>query len=226
MARASDCEADPDAARRANVELPARVGAWCAAHGARLVHVSTDLVFGAAGRPPAGGFHEEDPVAPTNLYGRTKADGERAVLDAHPAALVARLPLLYGDSFGRGLGASDSLLAAIERGDTPVLFTDEWRTPLEAGNAARALAELAASDASGLLHVAGPERVTRYELGCAVLASAGRSSDEIGAGTRAEAGMATTRAEDASLDTSRARALLATELLGVRAGLDRARARG
>jgi dTDP-4-dehydrorhamnose reductase len=230
MARASDCESAPESARRVNVELPQRVGRWCKSNGARLVHVSTDLVFGAHGPPVGDGFREDDAVAPAHLYGETKAEGESALLEAFPGALVVRLPLLYGDSFGRGLGASDSLLAAVEGGVRPMLFDDEWRTPLEVGNAAAALAELASMDSSGLLHVAGPERVTRMELGRAVLAAAGRSDEEIDtlvrAGTRAEAGLAATRAADASLDTTRARALLATELLGVRAGLTRARARG
>ncbi len=229
LARASDCDADPAAARRMNVELPARVGRWCARAGARLVHVSTDLVFGADGPPAAGGFREQDPVSPAHRYGRTKADGERALLESFPDALVVRLPLLFGDSGGRGLGASDSLLAALERGRQPTLFTDEWRTPLEVGCAARALVELAGGEVSGRLHVAGPERVSRSELGRAVLAARGRSRAEIAdlvrAGTRAEAGLAATRAADASLDSSRARSILATPLLGPRAGLDPARAR-
>ena len=63
LARVGACERDPELARRINTELPGRLAEWCAAHGARLVHVSTDLVFGAT-PPPAGGFREEDPPAP------------------------------------------------------------------------------------------------------------------------------------------------------------------
>ena len=82
---------------------------------------------------------------------------------------MARLPLLYGNSGGRGLGASDSLLEAIERGEKPRLFVDEWRTPLEVSNAAEALVELLEFDHGGVLHLAGPDRVTRHEFGLAVL---------------------------------------------------------
>jgi len=230
LARIDACERDPQAARRINAELPGRLAAWCAAHGARCVHVSTDLVFG--GRPPrAAGFREDDAPAPLSAYGASKEAGERAVLAAHPAALVVRLPLLYGDSGGRGLGASDSLLAALARGERPALFNDEWRTPLEVANAAAALLELAAGELAGLLHVAGPERCTRFELARAVLAAQdphgnGLEGAQIGAARRADLGLAEQRAEDVSLDSSRARAQLETELLGVRAGLDRARGRG
>jgi len=221
IASGAACEADPDLAQRINADAPAQVAAWCAGAGARMVHVGTDLVFGAKA-PPASGFDEDAPTGPIGVYGETKAAGERAVLAADPAALVVRLPLLYGDSRGRGLGASDGLLAALARGPF-TLFEDEWRTPLEAGAAAAALVELAEGDAGGILHVAGPERVSRAELGRAVLASAGSVARGLGApvyGTRASVG-ASERAADTSLDTRRARALLATALPGIREGIAR-----
>jgi dTDP-4-dehydrorhamnose reductase len=219
LSSAADCDRDPDLATETNAVLPGRVAAACARAGARLVHVSTDLVFGRV-PPRPGGFTEEDPVAPVSHYGRTKAEGEVAVLRAYPAALVVRLPLLYGDSGGRRLGASDSLLASVAAGKRPTLFEDEWRTPLFVGDAAVALVELSTQQVSGVLHVAGRDRVSRWELGCAVLESAGIDA-AARRGTRAELGMAATRAADASLDASRARGLLDTPLRGVRGMLDR-----
>ena len=217
LSRAADCDRDPDLATETNAVLPGRIAAACARSGARLVHVSTDLVFGRE-PPRAGGFTEQDPVSPAGHYGRTKAEGEGAVLRAYPGALVVRLPLLYGDSGGRRLGASDSLLASVAAGQRPTLFEDEWRTPLFVGDAAVALVELSARDLSGLLHVAGPDRVSRWELGCAVLRSAGVDAPAR-RGTRAELDMAA-RAADASLDASRARSLLDAPLRGVRGMLD------
>jgi len=216
-----EAEANPEIARQLNVDVPRKLAHWCARSGARLVHVSTDLVFGAR-EPGNGGFREEDPPGPVSEYGRSKAAGEVAVLEEFPEALVVRLPLMYGESLGRGRGASDSLLAAIQRGDRPVVFSDEWRTPLEVGNAARALAELVTRDERGILHVAGPDRVSRYEFALVVLESTRPfrtpPSDLVTAGTRA-ASRQSSRPADVSLDTTRARALLATPLLGVRAGV-------
>jgi dTDP-4-dehydrorhamnose reductase len=232
LSSAADAEARPELARALNVDLPASVALWCARTGARLVHVSTDLVFGGR-EPPATGFREEDPPAPLSVYGRSKAAGEAAVLEACPSALVVRLPLLCGDSFGRGRGASDSLLAAIARGERPTLFSDEWRTPLDVADAARALVELAGADASGLLHVAGPDRLSRHELGLVVLQSRGMSAEAAAAairsGTRSEAGMERVRARDASLDARRAASFLATPLavdpeVSAGTGVTRARA--
>ncbi len=201
-----ECERDPERASLLNAELPGEAARRCRERGARFVHVSTDLVFGAR-EPRAGRFRESDPAAPLHAYGRTKAEGETRVLASDPGALVVRLPLLYGDSRGRGRGTSDALLDAVRRGERPALFTDEWRTPLEVGDAARALVALALSGSSGLLHLPGPERLTRHELGCLILQGAGRERDRVAhlvcAARRADLGLEGVRAADVSLASDR-----------------------
>ncbi|TDJ73282.1 MAG: NAD-dependent epimerase/dehydratase family protein [Planctomycetota bacterium] len=225
LSRVDECEAAPELARRINAEVAGEVAGWCAERDARLVHVSTDLVFGAEDAPE-GGFTEAAAPAPRSVYGATKAEAESLVLDACRGALVVRLPLLYGNSGGRELGASDGLLAAVDRGEDPPLFVDEWRTPLEVQNAAAALVELLHTGASGILHVAGSSRVSRYELGLAVLRAMGLPEAEavglVRATHVADASASELRPRDVSLETSRASGLLATRLLGVREGTERA----
>lgn len=218
LTRIEDCRAYPALARALNVELPRRVARWSAEHGRRLVLVSTDLVFGRE-EPPPGGFTERDPPATISVYGESKAAGERAVLETDSMALVARVPLLYGDSFGSGRGASDGLLAALERGERPALFRDEWRTPLEVSDAARALVELAQGDRSGCVHLAGPERLSRADLARLVLEAHGSAPETLRETTRAEAGMESDRPRDTALDASWARAHLATRLRAPREAL-------
>lgn len=211
LARIGDCARDPDMARRMNVELPGFLARFTAEKGIRLVHVSTDLVFGMHAAPREG-FTETDEPAPAAVYGITKLAGERAALAENPAAVVVRLPLLCGDSFGRGLGASDSVLAAVERGERPRLFTDEWRTPLAVEVAARALVELAITDHRGILHVAGPERMTRYELGLRALRAHGHTNAEELVHATVREGEHADRPADVALNADRARALLRTPL--------------
>lgn len=204
LSRMAECDAYPVLAEKLNVELPRRVAGWCAANGSRLIHVSTDLVFGAFPPPPCG-FLEHHTTAPISRYGKSKADGEFAVLGADPRALVVRLPLLYGDSFGRGQGASDSLFAAIARDERPLLFTDELRTPLDVAEAARALIELAHSPRRGLLHVAGERKLDRHALGLEILRARGLSDREarskVRAGRRSDAGLDRTRPADIAMAT-------------------------
>lgn len=225
LTRLDDCEADPARAQVLNVDIPARIAAWCHGAGVRYLHISTDLVFD--GREcPSKGYHEDASAMPLSVYGRSKLAGEQAVLSADPAALVVRLPLLYGDSGGRGLGASDSLLAAVDRGESPQLFVDEWRTPLEVSNAAEALWELSRSETRGVLHLAGPDRVSRYDLGIAVLKAMGLAADEAAAcltpTPREDRKGWDLRPEDAALRSEMAGSLLETELLGLAKGLIRA----
>lgn len=220
----AECERYPVLARSLNADLPERVAHETAKIGARLVLVSTDLVFGAT-LPPPHGFDERAPAAPISEYGRSKFAGEEAALAADPRAIVVRLPLLSGESFGRGLGASDSILAVIARHETPVLFADEWRTPLDVRCAARALIEIALSadidiDTNRRLHLCGHERMSRAQLGARVLATAGISLTAMSTGTRRESGVEALRPEDTSLDARRAAAILATPLFALRASVD------
>jgi dTDP-4-dehydrorhamnose reductase len=177
-----------------------------AAVGARLVQISTDVVFdGEKGEP----YIEADEPAPLTDYGRAKADAEGAVLEAHPGALVVRTSLIYG---GPRPGPQERLAA--DPGAT--FFTDEVRCPIDVGDLAGALIELAASDASGLLHVAGADRLSRAEF-AGLLARR-----PVRAASVAESGLV--RPRDCSLAIDRARGLLGTRLRGAREVLEGRRA--
>lgn len=156
LARMADCERDPERAHQVNAELPAELARRC---GDRLLHVSTDLVFDGRAAP----YDESSPVAPLSAYGVAKAAGEEAALLA--GARVVRLPLLFGRD-DQGRGASAMITAALRAQQRVSLFTNEYRTPLHVADAAEALAELAlAGGGPPLLHVAGPERCSRWEFG-------------------------------------------------------------
>ena len=99
------------------------------------------------GRP----YTEADEPTPLTDYGRAKADAERGVLAACPAALVVRTSLIYG---GDRPGPQERLAADPEA----AFFSDEVRCPIQVGDLADALIELAATERSGLLHVAGADR--------------------------------------------------------------------
>ncbi|MBM3961536.1 MAG: sugar nucleotide-binding protein [Planctomycetes bacterium] len=168
LARLDDCERDDARARAVNATA---VGALAERFGARLLAVSTDLVFDG-GRAPYAAF---DAPSPLSAYGRSKVAGEDAAR-AH-GARIARLPLLFGPD-ARGRGASASLRAALAAGQPARLYVNEYRTPLHAADAARALVALVADPAGpGLLHLAGPERLSRWEFGCRFAARHGLRAD-------------------------------------------------
>ena len=145
--------------RLATVEAPGRAAADAARLGARFVLFSTDLVFD--GR--SGGYDESARVAPLLPYGAMKADAEALVRSEHPEALVVRTSLLVGESgvMMRPAFECDTLL----RGQPVTLYADEWRSPTHVDDVARAAWDLARREVAGPLHVAGPDRLSRLELG-------------------------------------------------------------
>lgn len=156
MARLSDCAANPAMAHATNVAMPQR---FAQRLGGRLLQVSTDLVFDGRGAP----YGEHAMPAPLSVYGASKAEGELAVLQH--GGRVVRLPLLFGPD-ARGRGATAALRQALASGQPVSLFTNEYRTPLHAADAAEGLAEcLLLADGPRVLHLAGPERCSRWELG-------------------------------------------------------------
>jgi dTDP-4-dehydrorhamnose reductase len=171
--------------------------------GARLVHLSTDLVFdGEEGAP----YDEDAEPRPVSAYGQAKLDAEALVRQLHPDALIVRTSLLYGLA-DPGPQERLALLAA-----TP-FYVDEIRSPVHADELAAALLELGArDDVPKLLHVAGPDAVSRYEFARRLRAAHGHDPDAV-TGAPSPRGL---RARDVALDSGRSRALLETRIRGVR----------
>jgi dTDP-4-dehydrorhamnose reductase len=164
-----------------------------AAHrvGARLIHLSTDLVFdGEHGAP----YDEDDEPRPVMEYGQQKLEAEQLVRRAHPDALVVRTSLL--------VGPPDGAQEALARRDDVTFYEDEIRSPLRVADLAAALLELAERDETGILHVAGPDPLSR-----AALAQLLR-----GGPVPTGPGPVSGRARNVALDSSRAAAILRSRI--------------
>ena len=185
--------------REINVEGSRAVARAAAAAGARLIHVSTDVVF--SGRK--GGYTENDAPDPVTEYGESKAAAEEAVRAEHPRALIVRTSLVYG---GPGHEPGQHELSA--RDPQAAWFTDERRNPVQVADLAAALLELTALEITGVLHVAGADAVSRCEFARLV------AGPDVRCTTSVEAGLL--RPLDCTLDSSRAAALLRTRLRGCR----------
>src|SRR5262249_22294263 len=151
--------ANPDVAKRVNTHATTALGRTGAQVGARLVFSSTDMVFAGDDAP----YREADEPRPRSHYGRTKLAAEQA-LRGLPGCLVVRIPLMFGLPCTSRKTTFADQLAALREGRPLRLFTDEFRTPIHVEDAARALLALARSALTGVIHVAGPERLSRFEL--------------------------------------------------------------
>jgi dTDP-4-dehydrorhamnose reductase len=158
LSRSPDCQRDPALARRLNVDVTRTLAGL--ATEIPFVLFSTDLVFD--GR--RGNYVETDAVNPLSVYGETKAEAE-AIVVANPRHLVIRTSLNAGSSPTGDRGMDEQLFLAWRAGTTMKLFIDEFRCPIPAAATARAVWELVNAGATGLYHVAGAEKLSRWQIG-------------------------------------------------------------
>jgi dTDP-4-dehydrorhamnose reductase len=160
------CEREPDRARVCNVEAPAALARLCHQRGIHLVALSTDLVFASRRQP----YAESAPAEPVLAYGRSKLAGEEAMLVEDAGATILRLPLMHGRGHGSRPTASEAVAWALGVGRPLRLFSDQFRTPVDAESVADAITRVLAGGHAGRFHLGGDERVSRYELGLRVAA--------------------------------------------------------
>ena len=190
-----------------NVDGTRHVALAAAQVGARMIHLSTDVLFDGK----TGNYLETDPPSPITPYGRSKASAEMLLAELTPLATVVRISLIYG------LDTPDHhmrwMLETLRQGQPVTLFADEFRCPIWVETLAAALLELATLDYTGVLHVAGGQVLNRYEFGIRMLCFHGIDSSGVMPVQAATLGL--TRPLNCTLDTTRAKGLLKTPLLGV-----------
>ncbi|HEX7768735.1 MAG TPA: dTDP-4-dehydrorhamnose reductase [Dokdonella sp.] len=143
-------EDEPDLADRINHRAVAEIGAWAAHHGARVVHYSTDYVFGGSATRP---YREDDATAPLGVYGATKFAGEQALRASAARHLLFRTAWVHaahGHNFLRTM-----LRLAGERDELRIV-DDQVGAPTPARLIAEVTARVLASpavDAEGTFHL-------------------------------------------------------------------------
>jgi len=158
LSRTKDCEENPEAARRINVEATAH-----------LVKLSRDIPFiflssGEVFDGKTGWYGETDEPNPINVYGQTKLEAEQAVLE-NPGHSVVRIVLTAGTSETGDRSFVEDMCRTAKAGKDVMLYADEFRCPVPAGVIARVLWELVDRKQPGLYHLGGSERLSRWEIG-------------------------------------------------------------
>jgi dTDP-4-dehydrorhamnose reductase len=186
-----------------NVEGTRAVAAAAVAAGARLVHLSSDIVFSGTEEQA---LTEDDEPRPVTPYGASKLEAERL---CPPQAVLVRTSLMYGAS-----EPGPQERAALDAADgvrEMTFFTDESRCPIAVADLAAAVLELAVLDTAGPLHVAGADALTRLDFARLICARHGRDPTALRGGPGGA-----DRPKHVVLDCSRARALLRVRLRGAR----------
>jgi dTDP-4-dehydrorhamnose reductase len=155
------CETNPGYAMNLNVEATKVLLEECKPYSTHFIFCSTDLVFDGS----KGAYIEKDIVSPVMRYGWTKAEAEKYVAEAEIPSLILRISLIYGTPAPSGKGGFIKwCLGGLQKGEKVKSFIDEYRTPIYLGDLVNIISESAEIGLEGILHVGGPETISRYEL--------------------------------------------------------------
>jgi dTDP-4-dehydrorhamnose reductase len=178
------CERDPARARAANLDQPLNIARTAAEAGARFVYFSTDYVFDGV----VGPYAEDAPTNPLSVYGQSKRDAERVLSDAlGDRLLTVRTSWVFGPE-RQGKNFAYQLVRTLADGKELVCPSDQVSNPSYAPDVARAVVALTEQGRSGVVHVVGPEVVTRVAFARAIAAGFGLDPGLIVGKTTAELG--------------------------------------
>ncbi len=211
------CESDPETARRLNAQFPGELAEACARRGVKMVHMSTDSVFD--GTKP-GLYAEDDATNPLNLYARTKVASERAVLDANPDAIVARVNF-YGFSLNGRRSIVEFFVNNLSAGKRVNGFTDVLFNPTFVGHLSNLLLAMLAKGLRGVYHTVSPTVMSKYDFGVAVARRFGWDETLISPESVDRSELTARRAHNLGLSVHKLSTALGQPLPNFSTGLDR-----
>jgi dTDP-4-dehydrorhamnose reductase len=163
-------ERDPDAAFAVNAQGTGNVADMAVKYGSKVLYISTDYVFnGAAHRP----YEPADPVAPINIYGESKARGEKAIQERVLHWCIVRTSWLFGAS---GSSFPEKILRASETRPELSVVSDQIGSPTYTRDLATVIRELVHAEARGFINVTNSGTCSWFEFASEILRQAGRTN--------------------------------------------------
>jgi dTDP-4-dehydrorhamnose reductase len=196
------CQKNPSISLAVNVEASKNLAGICSDFQIPFCFTSTDLVFDGK----KGLYNENDVKNPVSKYGEHKALAEEEILKIYPGAAIFRLPLLLGIPDASANNYMQRFLTAIQNSTSITLFTDEYRSACCAKSINMGIGALL-QKAEGIIHLGGPERLSRYEIGLKICTAFNLPTVGIHSGLQAEFKADAPRPADVSMDISMARAM-------------------
>lgn len=216
LANLDECEKHPDQARILNTDLPRELATTCAERNIKFVHLSTDAVFDGT---KEGAYTEEDIPNPQGVYSQTKLDGERAVQEVNPQAIIARVNF-YGWSLGAKRSLGEFFVNNLSEGKNVNGFTDVIFCPMWVNHLAQTLLAMLERDLHGLYHVVGAQPMNKYQFGVEVARKFGLSESLISPQSVERSGLTAKRSHNLWLSVHKLSTDLGRPLPEFSTGLD------
>jgi len=216
LTNVEQCEAKPIEAEHININLTENIANACVKNGAKLVLISTDHLF--SGDTPL--VDESHNVMPMNTYARTKAKAEEVALSICNNSLIIRTNF-YGWGLSYRSSFSDMIISALRNNKELTLFKDVFYTPILIETLANSVIDLIRVNASGIFHIVGDERISKYEFGMSIAKHFNLDPTLIRSGTLASNSSLVKRPLDMSLSNKKICKLLGKNLGGVNVHIQR-----
>jgi dTDP-4-dehydrorhamnose reductase len=197
------------------VDATANIAEGCVKVGARLIFISTDYVFDGT----KGNYAESDQPNPVSYYGLTKLEAERIVVETLPEALIVRTSVLYGWHPSK-LNFATWTLKGLREHETLRIVRDHINSPTFADNLAYAISVAIERKSRGILHIAGSERISRFEFACKIAQKFHLDERLLVPVEMRDLNWVARRPRDSSLAVGKAEKELGIELFGVDRGLE------
>lgn len=162
-------ERDPDAAFAVNALGTENVAKLAGKYGSKLLYISTDYVFDGRGTRP---YEPGDQIAPINVYGESKARGERAVQDHLKEWCIVRTSWLFG---AHGASFPEKILRAAETRLELSVVSDQVGSPTYTRDLAAALCRLVHADARGIVSITNEGTCSWFDFASEILRQAGKN---------------------------------------------------
>jgi dTDP-4-dehydrorhamnose reductase len=208
------CEDNPEETQAINVQASAILAETASTLNARFVYVSTDSVFDGK----RGNYAETDEPGPVNVYARSKLCGERETLRCNPSSTVVRLSI-YGWNAQNKVSLAEWVVRQLEDGRDVPGFTDAFFTPILVNNLVTLLFAMLQKELTGLYHVAGSERISKFEFARRVAATFGFDPARVVPCQVKDMNLRAIRPLDVSLNTRRIQTKLGRSMPDVDSGL-------
>jgi dTDP-4-dehydrorhamnose reductase len=212
------CESHPKETEEVNVQATSFMAEMAAELGSGFVYISTDSVFDGK----RGNYSERDAPAPLNVYAQSKLRGEKEAL-RHPSALVTRVSI-YGWNVQNKESLAEWILRQLAEGKKVNGFTDVHFSPMLVNDFAEILMSMLDRQLSGIYHVVGAERISKYEFARRVAMIFGFKPERVVHTRVGDARLRAARPLDVSLNTEKVRLALGRTMPDVDSGLRRFRA--
>lgn len=215
LTNVDQCERNVVLAEKIHIDLSFLVAKVAGQINSKIIHISTDHLWD--GSVPM--VIEDTPVCPLNVYGRTKAEAEKAVISVNSKALILRT-----NFFGPGLewrqSLSDWIITSLNRNEKIKAFSDVFFTPISMFHLSNLMLRLITEEAKGIYHVVGSERISKYDFAVSISKILNKPADLIQAISIKDIQLFAPRPLDMSLSTKKVSKFLNEEMPTIQSGVN------